>query len=136
MLREPMPRTQPTALRAYAPRVRSVHWRARSGGILPPACHQRPLAAAAAPAATTARAIFARRTITFRTRRTRLLVRHPFRLRNERLHRQAQASALIAIEQLDRDAIALVDDVFRLVGPAPLELGDVHQAFRARHDLD
>src|SRR5512140_647283 len=142
MQREPMPRTRPTALPAYAPRVRSVHWGARSGGIHPPACHRDALAARAASAAATAAtpaarpiAIFARRTVALGTRRTRLVFRHAFRTRHERLHRQAQPSALVAVQQLHRDTIALVHDVFRLVGATVLQLGDVDEAFRARHDL-
>src|SRR6188508_1292276 len=35
-----------------------------------------------------------------------------FRLRRKRLHRQAQTSALVAIEKLDLHAVSLLDDVF------------------------
>ena len=98
-------------------------------------------AASAASAAAAARRLAAfadarpRRRSPFAARR-RSRLRHAFRLRHQRLHRQAQASALVAIDELHLHAVALLHDVFGLLGAAVLQLGDVHEAFGARHDLD
>ena len=62
--------------------------------------------------------------------RYRHLRRLAFRLRQQRLHRQPQASALVAIEELDLHAVALLDHVLGLLGAAVLQLGDVEQRLR------
>src|SRR5262249_4038148 len=67
---------------------------------------------------------------------TWLRLRHAFGTRNQSLHRETQTAALIAIDQLDLYAVALLHDVFGLFGALVAHLGDVHEAFRARHDLD
>src|SRR5687767_13868484 len=54
-----------------------------------------------------------------------------FWLRHQRLARQAQTSALVALDELHLHAIALLDHVFGLLGAAPLHLGDVQQSFGA-----
>src|SRR5262249_54757925 len=66
----------------------------------------------------------------------RLRLRHAFRPRQERLHRQAQASALVSIDELHLHAVALLHDVLGLLGALVAHLRDVHEAFGARHDLD
>src|SRR5690349_24566051 len=106
MRRGPRLQTRPTALPACSPRVRSVRSAALSGGTRPPACHRASLAARALSAAPTAAAwplaaILRARpvAVAFTARRARLLVRHPFRLRNEGLHGEPQPSTLVAVEQ-------------------------------------
>src|SRR5688500_3212767 len=61
---------------------------------------------------------------------------HPLGLRHERLARQAQASALVAIDELDRHPVALLHDVLGLLRASVLELGDVDESLRAGEDLD
>ena len=48
----------------------------------------------------------------------------------QRLHRETQTSALVAIDELHLHAIALLDHVFRLLGAAVPQLGDVDAAPR------
>src|SRR5215208_5197258 len=107
MPRGPRLQTRPTALPASSPRARSVHWAVRSGGTRPPACHRGPLAPRALSAAPTATArpvaaILGARAIAvgLATRRTGLLLGHPLGPRHQRLHRETQASTLVAVEQL------------------------------------
>src|SRR5690349_15244167 len=127
MRRGPRLQTRPTALPACSPRVRSVRSAAPSGGIRPPACHRASLAARALSAAPTAAAwplaaVLRARTlaVALATRRARLFFRHPLGPGHERLHREPQPSTLVAIEQLHRDAVALVHDVLGLLGAAVL----------------
>src|SRR5688500_17369430 len=161
MPRGPMPRMRRTALPACAPRVRSDHWEGRcAGSQRPSAPPVRSLSRAAAASPTAAApgrtalaaafaavttflgaargvrplaAAFAARTVGARTLR---LLRHALGLGLQRLLRQAQAPALIALEELHLHAIALLDDVLGLLGAAVPHLGDVKQALGARHDLD
>src|SRR5687768_6473368 len=62
--------------------------------------------------------------------------RRSFRLGQKRLAGQTQASALIALDQLHLDPVALLDHVLGLLGATPLHLRDVQQTLGARHDLD
>src|SRR5205814_5502585 len=55
-----------------------------------------------------------------------------FRLRRQGLHRQTQATPLVAIEKLDRDAITLLHDILGLLGARGLDLGHGDVAFGAR----
>src|SRR5437763_13853506 len=110
MPHEPRLQTRPTALPACSPRVRSVRSAARSGGTHPPACHRGALSARALSAAPTTAAwpltaVLRPRPITVAlgARRTRLFLRHSFRLRDERLHGETQPSTFVAVEQLHRD---------------------------------
>src|SRR6185437_1753492 len=128
------------------PRVRSVSSATRCGEA--PCPHpppERPLAARTlSAAATTARRATA--TVTaFAPRPFAAAVpalaagfrlRHAFGPRQQRLHREAQPSTLVAIDQLDLHAIALLHDVLGLLGALVTHLGDVDQAFGTRHDLD
>ena len=57
-------------------------------------------------------------------------------LREQRLPGQLHPAALVHLEQLDLDDVALLDDVFGLLGAAVLQLADVEQALDARQDLD
>src|SRR6185312_10841959 len=68
--------------------------------------------------------------------RGRLRLRHAFRTRQQRLHRQTKTSTLVAVDELHLHAVALLDHVLRLLGALPAHLRDVHEAFGARHDLD
>src|SRR5262249_4103935 len=63
-------------------------------------------------------------------------LRHAFGTRGQRLHGETQTATLIAIDQLDLHAVSLLHDVFGLLGALVAHLGDVHETFRARHDLD
>ena len=54
----------------------------------------------------------------------------PSGLRHQRLHRQAQASALVAIDELHLHAVALLDHVLGLLGAAVPHLGDVQRGLR------
>src|SRR6185312_12902140 len=102
----------------------------------------RTLPAAAATAARTATAIattllsFPARPITAAISAVGLGLRHPLGSRRERLHGKTKASTLIAVNQLDLHAIALLDHVLGLLGALVAHLRDVHQAFGAGHDLD
>src|SRR5689334_5861017 len=159
MPREPRRRKQPTAHPACAPRVRSVHSKAQCCAARTRAATRRRSPArptsTSGSATTTATILSPRRrriralarrdatrdgnrTALFATRTARAvrIFRRAFGLRHERLHRQAQTSTLVAIDELHAHAVALLDDVLRLVRAPVRELGDVHQPFRARQDLD
>src|SRR6185312_458392 len=162
MPREPTPPKRPTVPPACIPRVRSVHWLKRYAAVQTRRPAQRGSLArtssATASAATATRSVTAIATLgtltalsafSFRlgaNRGQRLWFtaslfppsasRLSFRLRRQRFHRQTQTSALVAIEKLDLHAVTLLHDVFSLLGATVLQLGDVHQTFSARHDLD
>src|SRR5262245_5663884 len=59
-----------------------------------------------------------------------------FRLGHERFPGQPQAAALVALDELHADAVALLDHILSPLSAAVLHLGDVQQPFGARHDLD
>src|SRR5437016_6327479 len=115
----PMLQRRPTALPACAPRVRSVHWETWFARPRRSRRHRRSPARPLSPGTTT-RTLAAGRISSLGRRRTlgpiastavlaRRLVDHAFRLRNERLHRQTQAPAFVAIDELDLHALTLLD---------------------------
>src|SRR5436190_8328811 len=127
MRRAPRHRWQPTVPRACAPRVRSVHSaerydeaprrRLRLHPLLRRSLATRTFSAAATtwpPAAFTAVAALTPRTFTTFTAGAAVVLGlgHAFRTREQRLHRQAKASALVAIDELDPNTVALLHHVF------------------------
>src|SRR5512143_2218051 len=150
MPRAPRRQRQPTVPRACAPRVRSVHSVERYGAAppqrlrLPLFCHSlatrafSATPAARAPTPFTAVAALATGTLSALRAGTAVVFGfgHSFWTRQQGLHRQTKPSALIAIDELDAHAIALLDDVLGLLGALVAHLGDVDESFGARHDLD
>src|SRR6266516_6777960 len=57
-------------------------------------------------------------------------------LLDQRFPRQPHATALVHLEQLHLQMVALFDDILRLFGPTVLQLGDVEQPLDSRDDLD
>src|SRR3954449_4776968 len=57
-------------------------------------------------------------------------------LGDQRLPGQLHAAAVVYLEQLHLDDIALLDDGLGLLGAAVLQLADVEQALDTRQDLD
>ena len=53
----------------------------------------------------------------------------------QRLPGKLHAAALVHLEQLDLDDVALLHDILGLLGAAVLQLADVEQALDARNDL-
>src|SRR5205814_1822757 len=160
MPRAPTPPMRPTVLPACAPRVRSARSPERYGAVQIRRTAQRgSLARTPSVPATTTAASSATRPLPALAALARFAAlaafcadgshcrglspagpattrRLAFRLRRQRLHRETQTTALVAIEQLDRDAITLLHDILGLLGASVLELGDVDEAFGAGHDLD
>src|SRR5713101_5411376 len=62
------------------------------------------------------------------------IVRLP--LLEQRLPGQPHPAALVDLEDLHLDVIALLDDILGALGAAVCQLGDVQQPFHARQDLD
>src|SRR5258708_18554381 len=158
---EPTPPKRPTVLPACAPRVRSIRSEERyvagqlrrtarrgSPARASPTTTARSTARTAGSVATvrgafgsfatasTARAFALRADASKRMAFTAAGRGFPFGLRRQRLHRETKTSTLIALQKLDLYAISLLHDVLGLLRAAVLQLGDVHQTFRARHDLD
>src|SRR5262245_2980032 len=122
----PKPRKPPTALPAFAPRVRSVHsaggsashpsqsekaWlRPRRRSLAAATATSTAIATRAITARTTLAATFATLTASRRAFSSRC-IRRAFRLRQQRLHRETQAATLVAIDKLHRHRLALLHDV-------------------------
>src|SRR5687767_2423374 len=60
----------------------------------------------------------------------------PLRLGLERLHRESETPALVAIDQLHLHPVALLDDVFGLLRATVAQLGNVEEGLGSGHDLD
>src|SRR5262249_52319675 len=71
-----------------------------------------------------------------RSRRTVSSVVPTLVLLDERFPGEPHPAALVHLEQLHLQVVALLDDVFGLLGAAMLQLGDVEQALDAGDDLD
>src|SRR5436189_140944 len=57
-------------------------------------------------------------------------------LLDQRFPREPHPAALVHLEQLHPEVVALLHDILRLLGAAVLQLGDVQQSFDAGDDLD